>query len=60
MENAVKTLIDQSKLRDVVAIVFFQSILIAVGFTTLVGIVFGIYPAIKAAKINPVDALSYE
>jgi ABC-type antimicrobial peptide transport system permease subunit len=47
-------------LRDVVTIVFFQSILIAVGFTTLVGIIFGIYQAIKASKINPVDALRYE
>lgn len=33
---------------------------IAVGFCLLIGIVFGLYPANKAAKMKPIDALHYE
>ena len=34
--------------------------IIAVGFSMVIGIVFGLVPAIKASKLNPIEALRHE
>ena len=42
------------------ATVTVSAVLLAVGFSLAVGLFFGIYPAQRAAKLNPIDALRHE
>jgi putative ABC transport system permease protein len=38
----------------------YNSFIIAVGFSMIVGIFFGWYPAMMASRLDPIEALNYE
>jgi putative ABC transport system permease protein len=57
---ALVNLISSFSPTDNAPIIKVTALAIAFGFSVLVGILAGIFPAIKAARLNPIQALRYE
>ncbi len=49
-----------STFTDLSSLITASPVILALSFSTIIGLVFGIFPAMRAAKLNPIDSLRHE
>src|SRR4029077_19988986 len=49
-----------ASIQEVEPVVAWWSIIVSLGIAVLVGVFFGLYPAVQAARMDPIEALRHE